>query len=169
MFYRVKQFFMAITAKLEQNELLLIHEYLSEKEKKIFFKLAKSEQKHSVLVAKDVLKYIKQHNLNYSIDENRMVKVALLHDIGKVKCRLNVVEKSVLVILNKISNGKIRNIQNKKIYLYYNHSMIGYEILKDFNYDDDFLLLIKNHHMKYENISKKNIELMILKKCDDNN
>lgn len=169
MFYRVKQFFRAITAKLENDELILIHEYLSEKEKNLFFKLAKSEQKHSVLVAKDVLKSIKQHNLNYDIDEKKMVKVALLHDIGKIECRLNPIDKSILVILDKISNGKIRTVKNEKIYLYYNHPMIGYELLKDFNYEDDFLLLIKNHHMKYDEIDKDNIELMILKKCDDNN
>jgi len=54
----------------------------------------------------------------------------------------------------------------KKIDVYYNHANMGYEILKQFKYSENFLYLIKNHHSKDKYGSK---ELAILKKYDEEN
>ena len=49
--------------------------------------------------------------------------VALLHDVGKGEFGLNLVEKSVLVLLNNLTKGKIKKYDNiKQIDIYYNHA-----------------------------------------------
>ena len=40
--------------------------------------------------------------------------IKALHDIGKGEHSLNIFEKSTLVILNKITNGKLRRLDNIK-------------------------------------------------------
>lgn len=74
------------------------------------------------------------------------MKSALLHDIGKITKRLNVIDKSIIVILNKLTKGKLKSIKNLKIQCYYNHSSYGYEILKDIIDDTVILDIVKNHH-----------------------
>ena len=64
---------------------------------------------------------------------NKVAKAALLHDIGKSEYSLNVVEKSVLVILNKLTNGNLKKFDSIKIVdSYYNHPKKGAKILKEF-------------------------------------
>lgn len=97
-----------------------------------------------------------------------MAKIALLHDIGKIEGSLNVVEKSILVIMNKLTKGKMKNIKNnKKIDLYYNHPIKSVNLLKYINkYDDEFLDAIKYHH---SNELYENNYLKVLKICDEKN
>lgn len=162
--YRVRQFFWAITAKMNSKDIDFIKGYLNYSEIELFNTLTSYEQKHSVSVAIDVKKVCEANNIN-SYD---MIRVALLHDIGKSISRLNPIEKSMFVILNKLSKGKMKNIKTlKKFQNYYNHGEIGYRILKDTGrYDDRFLYIIKNHHNKSIEGDK---ELEILIKSDDNN
>jgi putative nucleotidyltransferase with HDIG domain len=88
---------------------------------------------------------------------------ALLHDIGKIEGKLNLIDKSILVVLDRITKGKIKEFKNlKKVDIYYNHPDKGYNILKNFDYNDRFLYLIRNHHNK----SIKDKELEVLIKCD---
>ncbi len=75
-----------------------------------------------------------------------LVKVGLLHDVGKSRQKINIIDKSIIVILNKLTNGKLRNINLKKIQCYYNHSEYSYEILKEINENNVFLEVVRNHH-----------------------
>lgn len=162
--YRIKQFINAITAKITNEDMDFVHKYLTQEEIKLFEKLSVSEQKHCIMVAIDIKEACKEESLN----EKRMIKVALLHDIGKIKVRLTPIDKSVFVLLNKFSNGRLKNFDNiKKINVFYNHGKLGYELLKKYNYDEEFLELIKNHHS--EETEENNKELNILKKFDDKN
>ena len=79
--------------------------------------------------------------------QNDIHVAAHLHDIGKITKRLNVIDKSIIVILNKLTKGKLKSIKtSKKIQCYYNHSSYGYEILKDIIDDTVILDIVKNHH-----------------------
>lgn len=158
--YRIKQFYWAVTSKINSEDITFINSYLDKNEKNIFNKLSSYEQKHSINVAKDVMQISKGN-------EN-LIKAALLHDIGKIYKRLNPIEKSLIVILNKISKGKLKKFSNfKKIDIYYNHAEKGYNLLKSYKkYDEKFLYLIKNHH---NDKITGNKELDILKKCDSMN
>jgi len=76
---------------------------------------------------------IKKNNLNHK----EIVKSAILHDVGKINTPLNVIDKSILVLLNNITKTKIKKYsdRNSKIYIFYNHGEEGYKILKEKGYD----------------------------------
>lgn len=159
--YRVKQFIWAITAGFRPIDYGIINKYLTKKEKKLFKKLKLSEQQHSIRVCNKALKY----NLDNSIDKNKLAKIALLHDVGKSSMSLNVVDKSVIVILDKITSGRLRNSKNKKVDIYYNHPKKSVNLLKGINkYDKEFLEAIEKHH--YNGINT-NRYLSIIRECDD--
>ena len=103
----------------------------------------------------------------FANDKESLMMGALLHDVGKGEHNLNVIEKSIMVILNKMTNGKIKKYDNiKSIDIYYNHGEKGAKLLQSINsYDDKFLDVIKYHHM---NNSMNNNELLDIIKESDN-
>lgn len=146
---------------MDVDDKMYVKKYLNDAEFVLFNKLSIHEQKHSVNVAKDVEKECK---LNF-IDSNNLIKAALLHDIGKIKVPINLIDKSIIVILDKITKGKIKKFSSiKKIYIYYNHGYEGYCLIKGLE-NDEVLFLVKSHQNKIGN----NLKLNILQKCDDKN
>lgn len=165
---RVKQFYINVIDKMTEEDYDYIKEILNSKELELFMKLSKSEQKHSIRIAKDIEVIIDNKETDdEDILKNRkvLIKSALLHDIGKITKRLNVIDKSIIVILNKLTKGKLKNInKSKKIQCYYNHGIYGYEILKD-KIDDEIILdIVKNHHN-----DNSNKFVSFFKQIDDNN
>lgn len=162
-FYRVKQFYWSINSKIEEKDKEFIIKHLNKDELKLFCRLSKSEQKHSIKVAYDVGNICRQQN----IDSSLLIKAALLHDIGKTVKKLNVVDKSIMVMADNITRGSIKRLSKiKKVNVYYNHGKLGRNILEKYNYDKELLYLIENHH----NFKiKGNKELDILRECDDKN
>ncbi|MBP1890907.1 putative nucleotidyltransferase with HDIG domain [Clostridium moniliforme] len=169
--YRIKQFCWYITSSWKKIDTNLIRMYLNNNEEKLFKKLNNSEQHHCIRVCNDAIKKVNQENIN--INKNKLAKIALLHDVGKTTKYLNVVDKSLIVLLDKFTKGKLKKYTNiKKIDVYYNHPIKGVRILKSIqNYDKEFLDVIKNHHKKpYENMKKEdNIYLKIIRECDNKN
>lgn len=161
-FYRIKQFFWSITAKISIEDINYVQQHLNNNQYELFLKLSEQEQKHSIKVAQDVQEECRKLN----IQGEELIKIALLHDIGKIYKTLNVVDKSVMVLADKFTFGKVRKISNlKKVNVYFNHGTIGYEMLKDSGLSERALYLIKNHHSDIIDDE----ELNILKKCDSNN
>jgi len=145
----------------EDIEFLKIH--LEAYELQLFHQLPTYEQKHCINVARDVKVTCYQRNLQ----SKKLIKVALLHDIGKIYSNMNPIDKSIMVIMNKVTSGKIKGHKNiKNVNMYYNHGDIGYNLLRKYGYDDRFLFLVKNHH---NNNIIQDTELDLLKECDDRN
>lgn len=162
---RFKQFFLAFTDKVSEDDKSFVHKYLDEKERELFYLLSVQDQKHSIRVARDVIKECSIKDDNFQT----IVKAALLHDIGKITQSLNVIDKSILVILNKMSNGRLKTLDNlPKVNIYYNHPQLGYELMEQYSSDELLLYLIKNHHNNMIDWSKSK-ELSMLRKCDDRN
>lgn len=160
MFYRIKQFVWTIVAKINREEQALINACLSDREKQLFKKLKVYEQKHSLRVAYHLKgKAGKDQEIEY-------IRLGLLHDIGKSKYPLNPVEKSIIVILDALTKGKIKKMKHfKMVKCYYDHSAISYDLLKaSGEYSDLFLEAIRDHHHQ----TKSSNELLkALKECDD--
>lgn len=176
---RLKQLVWAVVANFKLIDHTIVDKYLSKEEKYYFYKLSKSEQHHSIRVCLDAIKYYENENrftkfneyidLEYhSIDDYKLAKIALLHDIGKTFQRLNVLEKSIMVILDKITDGRIKKYSRfRKVYIYYNHSIKSVELLKQIgNYDSEFIEAILNHHSKGHN---GNVYLDLLIESDNKN
>ena len=165
---RVKQFYINISDKMTENDYDYAREILNDEEFDLFLKLSKSEQKHSIRIAKDiefVIENEKTSDKDILNNKELLIRASLLHDIGKSRKRLNVIDKSIIVILNKLTNGKLKNIKkSQKIQCYYNHSEYGYEILKDMVKEELILDIIRNHH---KNTSNKIVEFF--KYIDDRN
>lgn len=166
MFYRVKQFLWSISSQFKKIDEVLIKKYLNENEIILFSKLTSSDKHHCIRVCNDAIKMVNDDNI--IIDKYKLGKIALLHDIGKGSYSLNPIEKSIFVILNKITNGKLKHFnKNKKVDSYYNHPIKGVELLSVYDiYDNEFLDVVKNHHCEDDS---KNIYLKIIKECDDKN
>ncbi|MFT5874408.1 MAG: putative nucleotidyltransferase with HDIG domain [Clostridium sp.] len=161
--YRIKQFYRSIVSKINDEDIDFLKIYLEIHELQLFNQLPTYDQKHCINVARDVKSTCNKRKLQSSF----LIKVALLHDIGKIYNSMNPLDKSIMVIMNKITKGKIRKHNKiKNINIYYNHGDIGYSLLKKYGYDDRFLFLVKNHH---NNNIIEDIELNLLKECDDRN
>ncbi|PRR80889.1 HD domain-containing protein [Clostridium luticellarii] len=165
LFYRVKQFYWALISKIDKDDSNFIRHVLNADELELFNKLSIQEQKHSVRVAYNV-QYICKNKYT-EINMNLMLKGALLHDIGKIYTSLNVVDKSLLVLGDKFSKGRLKNFsKNRKINAYYNHAEFGKYLLEKIENDSKLLYLIENHHNE---AITDDLELNILKHCDENN
>lgn len=168
--YRIKQFIWSVTSRITKEDEDFILQYLNNEEKILFDKLSLNERKHSVRVARSVKSELEADPAGLKetgLQECDMIKASLLHDIGKTAVRSNIIEKSIIVILDKITSGKLKNMtDNSKVNCYYNHGAIGYEILKKYGYSENFLNLVKDHHVIN---SHGNRALEILKYNDNRN
>jgi putative nucleotidyltransferase with HDIG domain len=149
-FYRIKQFWWAISSYFKDIDNEYIDRYLDDHEKLLFDKLKIGDKHHCVRVSKDSLEiYDKLLAKVENIDKDQLAKAALLHDIGKAERPLNFIEKSIVVILHKITKGKIRRYENIKILdIYYNHPKKGVDMLWPYGYSEEFLQVIRLHHSK---------------------
>ena len=125
-----------------------------------------SEKHHCVRVCNDAINMAREDN---NINEKKLAKIALLHDVGKCGSPLNVFEKSIMVLLDRFTKGRLRNYTHlKKVDTYYNNPLKSAKILKKISsYDDEFLEAIARHHEK--SYTEKNKYLEIIKKCDNMN
>lgn len=164
---RIKQLIWAITSRYKSIDTKFLEKYLNKEELNAFNKLNNVEKHHCIRVCEDSIDYINK-NKGQAIDVSKMAKIALMHDIGKIDKSLNVLQKCIVVILDKISSGKTRRFTNFKIFdVYYNHPEKSCNILNSIgSYDDEFLEAIVKHHSKE---TYKNIYLQILKEMDDRN
>lgn len=156
MLYRIKQFLTAVFAQVTEEDIAFTRKYLREQEWELFSQLRLYEQRHCI----DVAQKLKE----LSKGDTEMIRLGLLHDIGKIQYPLNPLEKSMIVILDKVTQGKIKKYrQCKMVKCYYEHPQLGYELLKQTNdYEEDFLKRIQNHHRQTEEE-----KLLQLQQCDD--
>lgn len=167
-FYRVKQFIWGFTSLFKEIDYTYVTKFLNEKEINIFNKLKHNDKHHCIRVCKDSIKM--RNDLNINVDMYKLGRAALLHDVGKSYRHLSLVEKSVVVLLDKATKGKIKRYNNiKQINVYYNHPKIGIDILKKngFENDKELLKVVRYHHNKI--IDENNEILKIIKICDDKN
>lgn len=159
---RVRQFFLSIFSRISADDINFVEKYLDDFERQLFFNLKESEQKHCIRVAALAEYMCRNKNLN----ANRVIRAGLLHDVGKGIKRINIFEKVLMVILDNIFGKKLLYFSFFNfVDSYYNHANIGYNVLKNHISDDKLLNLILNHHNKIEG----NIELEIIRYCDNNN
>ena len=166
--YRVKQFIWAVKSIFEKIDYNFVNKFLNEDERKLFNKLTKSDKHHSIRVSKEAIQILNEKSNYIDIDVDRVAKASLLHDIGKIEGSLNIFEKSTMVILNKVTNGKLKRYEHiKQIDIYYNHPKKGRDLLEKLDiYDKEFLDSIRYHHEKN---NSDNILLEIIKESDDKN
>ncbi len=141
LFYRVRQFIWAVTARLTGDDLIFIGSYLNDEEKKIFASLPISIQTHSVKVAREALEECQKQNL-YDI---QLIKAALLHDVGQAHTGLNPFTKSIMVLGSRLFPKFLRKLSKIRfVRAYYEHGEMALEILQA---EPEYIkFLVRNHH-----------------------
>jgi len=160
--YRVKQFLWSLDTSMDLEDIEYAKMNLSAPQHELFSRLSRQEQKHSIKVAREV----EEECTKEGTDPADMVRVALLHDVGKLNARLNSIDKSLLVLGDKFSGGRIRNLRWRKVGVYFNHGAMGRELLKGMGLSERSLYLIENHHNREIEGDR---ELDILRRCDSRN
>lgn len=99
MIQRVKQFFHAIRASVNEADKRFIKENLTVKEQKLFFTMRVYDQRHTLNVAYTALNLIKNKDL--TLNKSLLIKVCLLHDIGRNAEHFCIWDKVINVLLNR--------------------------------------------------------------------
>lgn len=179
--YKIVQFFKMLSYNFKSIDIKFLEKFLTQSEIYLIEKLKKSELHHSILVAKDVKQDLNKNFDNLSNKNYQdYIKAALLHDIGKIEHPINIFEKSIATIINKIYKDKETPIDKLKFYKsYLLHGAIGNHILrkiKTFKDNEELYDVIKHHHLsldkfiKLKNYNPDTIKFFeILKFNDDKN
>lgn len=143
MFYRIRQLLRYIYPNLKKEDINFAKQFLTREEFILFNNMISYDKKHSINILRDVLK---EDQLK---DNKKMIKLALLHDIGK--------EKSIGII-KRISYVLFKNVQSLK-----EHPKKAYDLLKAL--DEELANLALGHHnnktedflmKKFQEIDDKN-------------
>lgn len=161
---RINQFLLYFWSYFKKIDKKFLYKYLDPVEIKYFNKLLKTEQQHSIRVAKKCLNVYEEFEICDN-ELNLAVKMCLLHDVGKQYSNINLFLKPFIVIGSYKEFRKILIFLGRdRVKKYFNHSKYSFEILKNLNYSTDVLNSIKYHHSSRAVINNKYLKL--LKYCD---
>ncbi len=95
---RIRQGIRALTASRQPVDDALAARYLPPAQMRLFKAMSQGEQLHSLNVLRDVLKQ-DEHT------PHDLAVAALLHDCGKARYKMNVIQKSLVVLARKLLPG----------------------------------------------------------------
>ena len=92
--YRISQFWRVLFARIDPPDLSQALEVLSQDQRALFTRLQPGEQNHAVIVYRRLLEQ----------GENQpdLLVAALLHDVGKLRYRMNPLERSMVVLVKAV-------------------------------------------------------------------
>lgn len=151
--YRFKQLFFALSAKMSDDNKNFARHNLNIKESSLFFSLPEFEQKHAVVVAH---KMIAEGKGLHNVDQRKLVRLGLLHDIGKSAVRMSILDKGLLVITHRLMNplydllaglGKGENSATilRQFYVHKHHGLIGSRLLEKIGESHDIIDEVARH------------------------
>lgn len=166
-FYRVNQFSNALLAgSLSQDEIYIIQELLTSEQERLFLRMERGEQKHSLRV------------LHTLIDEGEnthdLLVAALLHDIGKIRSPLRIWEK-VLIVLGKAFfpehvkrwERSNRNDWRRPFVVAKTHPQWGAEMASNMGASPRTIALIRRHQEQLKTVFQEPLENQLLKKLQE--
>ena len=170
--YRFKQFYFGMFSRYTKADQAFAQSYLNIEEMALFNQLPGFEKRHAVVVARKMLEAAQQHR---ELDERKLVKLGLLHDIGKIAERNSVLTKATLVILRFFLPGLYDRLADlgethprfRRYYIHKHHGAVGAKLLERIGESSDILAMIAKHDPRYNPMSQETpIEQQILNKAD---
>jgi len=170
--HRLRQFYSAMFSIYTGADELFARSYLTSQEISLFNQLPGFEKKHSVVVAKKMLELAVY---NPELDQRKLVRLGLLHDIGKVTERNSILSKSIMVIIryffpllyDRLAGQGKTNPRFRRYYAHKHHGEIGAALLAEIGVSGEFLSVIKKHDPRVEPFGPEDpIELKILQQAD---
>ncbi|MHB9095103.1 MAG: HDOD domain-containing protein [Eubacteriales bacterium] len=172
---RPRQFFRALFSKMTQDDLAMVSKYLSKDEKQLFFNMDPAIQKHCVNVAFTVQNMLKDRP---GTDHGLLMKAALLHDIGKPRGSLTLMDRVWYVLVRKASRRLAEKLARPgkggflarlryAFYIHINHGEIGASIAQNSGLGEDLVFLLRHHHDQA--MASRSVELALLLLADELN
>lgn len=166
--YRLRQFWHAISARPTPKDLAQAADLLSPEQFSLFQQLQLSEQAHALLV----LAKLRERGDNHPA----LLQAALLHDIGKIKTRLSIWDRTWIVLGKGLFPGKMKTWGQgqaqgwkKAFVVSAQHAAWGAQLAADANLDALAVALIRRHQDSLPG-PPQNMEdelLQILQSADD--
>ncbi len=88
--HRFRQFWWAITARIQEEDRELVEQLLSLPAQKLFWRMPVGDQRHSLAVLRTLIAWGETHPA--------LLKAALLHDVGKAATPLTPWERALIVL-----------------------------------------------------------------------
>lgn len=170
--YRFKQFYFGMFSVYTRADQIFVRGYLNGEELALFNQLPGFEKKHAAVVARKMLEAAAD---NPELDRQKLVRLGLLHDIGKISERNSVFTKSVLVVIrfllpvlyDRLADRGKTDPRFRRFYIHKHHGAAGAEMLEKIGVSGEFLSIIKKHDPRIEPFGPEDpIELKILQQAD---
>ena len=150
----VRRFFKALRAKMTAADRHFVEEYLTERERLLFYRQRVADQRHGVDAARFLL--AKTEAVVWP-DQTPLVKAALLHDVGKSRVSLPLWGRPAAVLLKAFAPGLYRDSSVRGeaadaprlcqyVYLHRFHPRIGAEMLAAAGTEPEVVDLVRRHH-----------------------
>lgn len=173
---RIRQFFRAIAAKLDSDDVTFVQEVLSIPEQKLFFAMSIPDQYHALHTARSALELLEVES-SENVRRGLLLRCALLHDVGRVYGDMGTFSKIFAVCMDRfLRNGAISWSKYGKttfwtyprhvLYIYYNHPKIGAQKLLSLGLNEEAAIIVR-HHMSFQESDV--LELRILRQADNMN
>ena len=151
MLNRIRQFYAALGAKVQSQELQWVRDVLPPGLLELFYGMDSVDQRHALDVAVDAGKYAQPE-----VDEVLLTQAALLHDCGKQKGELSIILRAFVVLSTKLVPAKAQHYAKEgrpgtlghALWLSYNHPQRGAEWARVAGADHKLCKLIAEHHLQ---------------------
>lgn len=170
MIQRIKQFYLAITARIKSDDRKWVQEILTDKAQQLFYAMHPADQYHALNVARTALALWEKQPAG---DRNLLLRSALLHDVGKMRGDMDVFGKVWAVLLKHFLPGLALKLAlngtgylGHIMYISYNHAQIGAEKLQHIGMVQEAEIIRYHHAQPKENEPP---ELKLLRAADELN
>ncbi len=145
-FGRILQFFRAMTASisLADNQYIIAH--LNNEEQKVFLEMSIADQAHSLRTAYTIERLVIEDKEN--VDREFLIRCALLHDVGRRKGDMSVIDKAFAVLVTNISPKLAKRLEdngNRVLYIYNHHASLSAQKLQKIGLYREAKIVVKHH------------------------
>lgn len=170
--HRFKQFWFGMFSSYTKADKAFARSYLNIQEMALFNQLPGFEKRHAAVVARKMLESATRYR---ELDPRKLVRLGLLHDIGKVLERNSIMTKSILVIIrfflpgfyNRLADLGKDNPRFRRYYIHKHHGAVGAELLEKIGVSSEILSIIAKHDPRVEPLGPNMpIEQRILNEAD---
>ncbi|MDR2431418.1 MAG: HD domain-containing protein [Candidatus Margulisbacteria bacterium] len=164
-----------LTARLRNEDIAFIREYLNKQEQILFYTLSAFDQKHSLNVAYTLRDWLGKRS---KLRLDKIYKAALLHDAGKARAKLRLRDRVgqtlLFYFLSPLANyladrGSLehRAYWRRVLYVCKYHPRIGAMLAREIKTEEGVVYLIE-HHRDRERLDEPK-ELTMLREADELN
>ena len=170
MIQRVKQFYLAVTARITSTDRAWVQKSLPAEAQELFYAMHPADQYHALNVARTALDLWEKQPAG---DKKLLLRSALLHDVGKMRGDMDVFGKVWAVLLKHFLPALAQKLAlegtgylGRIMYISYNHAQIGAEKLQQINMVQEAEIIRYHHTPSKENEPP---ELKLLRAADELN